>query len=151
MSVRYEKTDVSVSDTVRIGIVVFAIAAVASLILLPLMWVFEARSAQQDPPMPPLARFEPGRKPPEPRLQERPFDDWRELRAEQQDWLSHYGWVDRDAGIVRMPIDDAMHLMLERGLPVRPGAAPATFPPVGNASPVSEAEPSAEHPDEGGH
>lgn len=123
MSVRYEKTDVSVSDTVRIAIVVFAIATVAALILLPMMWLLEARSAEQDPALPPLARFEPGRQPPEPRLQEQPFTDWRELRAAEERELTTYGWVDRDAGIVRMPVDDAMRLLLDRGFPSRAGAA----------------------------
>jgi hypothetical protein len=38
--------------------------------------------------------------------------------------LSEYGWVDRDAGIVRIPIDRAIDLLAERGLPARDGADP---------------------------
>ena len=39
--------------------------------------------------------------------------------------LTTYGWVDKNAGTVRIPIDRAKELLLERGLPVR-GHAPAT-------------------------
>jgi hypothetical protein len=37
---------------------------------------------------------------------------------------SDYGWVDRGAGIVRIPVDEAMKVVAER-LPVRPLAAKA--------------------------
>ena len=33
--------------------------------------------------------------------------------------LGSYGWVDKNAGVVRIPIDAAMKLTLERGLPAR--------------------------------
>ena len=33
--------------------------------------------------------------------------------------LDSYGWVDKNAGIVRIPIDEAMKLTLQRGLPTR--------------------------------
>jgi hypothetical protein len=57
--------------------------------------------------------------PPEPRLQEHPREDLSELRAREDEILSSYGWVDRNAGVVRIPIDAAMKLTLERGLPAR--------------------------------
>ncbi|MCA1555006.1 MAG: hypothetical protein LC737_11585, partial [Chloroflexi bacterium] len=31
-----------------------------------------------------------------------------------------YGWVDQSAGITHIPIERAMELLLERGLPTRP-------------------------------
>ena len=55
--------------------------------------------------------------PPEPRLQTNPREDLRELRDAEQDTLTTYGWVDRNAGIVRIPIDEAITLTLQRGLP----------------------------------
>jgi len=39
------------------------------------------------------------------------------LRASEQDTLESYGWVDRKAGVVRVPIERAFELVLERGLP----------------------------------
>jgi len=46
------------------------------------------------------------------------------LRAEEARVLDSYGWVDRSAGVVRIPIDQAMRLVVERGLPARDGAPP---------------------------
>lgn len=66
---------------------------------------------------------------PEPRIQKAPADDMARLRAEQEVVLQSYGWVDREAGIVRVPINVAMKLVLEDGLPVRE-AAPASPAPV---------------------
>ena len=33
--------------------------------------------------------------------------------------LTSSGWIDRSAGIVRLPIDRAMEVVLQKGLPVR--------------------------------
>jgi hypothetical protein len=41
------------------------------------------------------------------------------LYASQNAKLNCYGWVDRSAGIVRIPIDQAMDLIAQRGLPAR--------------------------------
>jgi hypothetical protein len=45
--------------------------------------------------------------------------------ATKRERLSGYGWVDRDAGVVHLPIDRAMELVAQG---VRPGAAAATPP-----------------------
>jgi len=41
------------------------------------------------------------------------------LRQAEEDALKSYGWVDRNNGVVRIPIDQAMKLTIQRGLPVR--------------------------------
>jgi hypothetical protein len=43
----------------------------------------------------------------------------RQLRATEDAILTTYGWVDRKNGIVHIPIDRAMDLLLQRGLPTR--------------------------------
>lgn len=64
------------------------------------------------PNLKPLERF------PKPNLQ---IDDdhaeMMKLYAAQNSKLNSYGWVDRSNGIVRIPIDRAMDLILQRGLP----------------------------------
>ncbi|MCS6953361.1 MAG: hypothetical protein RMK57_02685 [Bryobacterales bacterium] len=57
--------------------------------------------------------------PPAPRLQVTPESDLEAVRRAEAALLNSYGWVDRDAGIVRIPIDRAMELLAERGLPAR--------------------------------
>jgi hypothetical protein len=51
----------------------------------------------------------------------------REFRKHEDDSLATYGWVDQTAGTVRLPIDRAKDLVIERGLPTRPGAPPSTL------------------------
>lgn len=54
---------------------------------------------------------------PQPRLEVRPGASLAELRAAEDADLNSYGWIDRNAGTVRIPIDRAMQLLLQRGLP----------------------------------
>ena len=60
-----------------------------------------------------------GQVPPDPRLQTTPWADLAALRAQEFSFLHSYGWVDKDAGVARLPIERAKALLLERGLPVR--------------------------------
>lgn len=57
------------------------------------------------------------RLPPEPRLQVAAKADLDQLRATENAQLESYGWVDRDQGIARIPIERAMKLLSERGMP----------------------------------
>jgi hypothetical protein len=59
------------------------------------------------------------RKFPEPRLQVAPEIDLASLRAREDTELSNYGWIDKKSGVVRIPIERAMELTAERGLPVQ--------------------------------
>lgn len=52
--------------------------------------------------------------PPAPRLQPDPAADLAAERAQQQSRLQGYAWVDREAGIARIPIGRAMALLVER-------------------------------------
>jgi hypothetical protein len=57
---------------------------------------------------------------PEPRLQLSPSSEMHEYTARITRELNNYGWVDRKAGVVRLPIERAMELLVQRGVPVRP-------------------------------
>jgi hypothetical protein len=56
---------------------------------------------------------------PAPRLQVDPAADLIELRAREDARLHTYGWVDKKAGVIHIPIERAMDLVLQRGFPVR--------------------------------
>lgn len=64
-------------------------------------------------------RLAPNIEVPPPRLQTNPASDLAELRAAEEAQLSSYGWVDRQAGVIRIPIERAIELTAERGLPAR--------------------------------
>jgi hypothetical protein len=46
------------------------------------------------------------------------------LRAEQQEQMNSYGWVDEKAGVVRVPIDRAMDLVVEESAGRESGRTP---------------------------
>jgi hypothetical protein len=73
-----------------------------------------------------------------------------EFRQREDDYLSTYGWVDQGAGTVRLPIDRAKDLVIERGLPTRPGA-PASSLSAPPAAAVKAPSPSAPSSGRGGH
>ncbi len=55
--------------------------------------------------------------PPGPQLQTHAREDLLKLRAAEDAMLNGYGWVDRKAGLVHIPIERAMELTAQRGLP----------------------------------
>ena len=74
---------------------------------------------------PPASPFENVRTlPPEPRLQVTAPKDLKQYKAAQDEILNNYGWVDQQAGIVRIPIERAMDILLQRGFPVRGATSP---------------------------
>jgi hypothetical protein len=56
---------------------------------------------------------------PAPRLQPDPTADLNKFRAREDEILNSYGWVDQRSGVVRMPIDRAIDVLSQQGLPVR--------------------------------
>jgi hypothetical protein len=57
---------------------------------------------------------------PEPRLEKNERTELREFIEDQDRKLATYNWVDKDKGIVQIPINRAMDLIVQRGLPARP-------------------------------
>ena len=118
----HEERDVALRP-VTAGIIGLVVLLLLSVLLMRLVFTYlAAREARQSPPPNPLAQSFGRQLPPEPRLQTDPRKDLLQLRAEEQAALESYGWVDRKAGVVHIPIERAMQLLVERGLLVR--AAP---------------------------
>ena len=80
---------------------------------------FAAREARGVMPEFPLAADQAHRLPPEPRLQTNPRQDLHDMRSAEDAMLTSYGWIDKDAGVARIPIAEAMTLTVKRGLPAR--------------------------------
>jgi hypothetical protein len=118
-AVHHETSDVNIR-----GILIFAAglagsAVVIAFVVLGLFKYFDAREARRLEPQYPLAAASGPRLPPEPRLQTSPREDLRALHAQEEQVLNSYGWVDRNAGVARIPIEEAMKLVVQRGLPSR--------------------------------
>lgn len=129
----HEHTDANVWLIVQFAIWLTVSAAVVHGLMYGMFYLFaEQRMAVAEPEFP-LAKGE-SRLPAGPRLQRFPANEIFEFRTTENERLNNYGWIDRDAGTVHIPIADAMRLTLERGLPSRaqaPSADAAQDVPAG--------------------
>jgi len=57
--------------------------------------------------------------PPLPRIEDHPAIELKDLRTQEDGVLLSYGWTDKQAGIVHIPIDRAIELQLQKGFPAR--------------------------------
>ena len=140
-SLGYEPADVRVT-----GIVVFLVAmtifvAVVGIVAYGVGKVIDARMAKEDGPRTrwasPVDVRQLGNLPSNPELQRKMAElterfptprlqtddgnqDLTDLHAREDLLLDHYSWADQSQGKVRIPIERAMELIAQRGLPVAP-------------------------------
>src|SRR5215210_7417700 len=153
--VAHEESDVAVRPLLWFvgGLTLFTI--VTCLAMLLMFKYFQGREESQELKPSPLARRGEERLPPEPRLQLAPgwqvtTDDgerhdlsyaadnagrvpqpWSEYLVVNEEWKREaegYGWADQQAGTVRVPIEHAMRVYLERRQAGRPAGAPPQQP-----------------------
>ncbi|PYQ70997.1 MAG: hypothetical protein DMG04_22715 [Acidobacteria bacterium] len=117
--VRHEESDVNIRAIFGFGIGLAVAGIVISFVVWLLFQYFEARESRKVTPEFPLAAQQENRLPPEPRLQTNPRADLADLRAQEENVLKTYGWIDKKASVVRIPIEEAMKLTVQRGLPAR--------------------------------
>jgi hypothetical protein len=117
--VHHEHSDVNIRGILLFGVALIVVGVFISLAVGVLFKYLDNREARQTPAQYPLAATQGTRVPPEPRLQTNPRQDLSDLRAREDETLGTYGWVDKNAGVVRIPIDEAIKKTLERGLPAR--------------------------------
>lgn len=123
----HESGDVNVRG-IAIFLIGLAVTTGVVLVLMGLLFsYFAAREARRDAAMP-VDRPAATQLAPEPLLQTDPRRDLIQLRAEEDSVLSSYAWVDRAGGRVRIPIDRAIEVLAETGLPARPAMPAAEAP-----------------------
>jgi hypothetical protein len=109
----HERRDVTFKPLVVAAVALVVALIVAVFGMERLFDYLAAREAARSEPASPLVASR-REAPPEPRLQTAPLADLQALRDHEQSTLTSYGWVDREAGVVRIPIDRAMEITLER-------------------------------------
>jgi hypothetical protein len=120
-----EGPDVQLGLPIAIGAIVLllVIVAMAASGWLLLRGRMPASMVDHAPPAPSAFLKQPT---PAPHLQDNPARDLKALREREQRRLSSYGWVDRQANIVHIPIDRAVDLIVENGLPAELGSSRAS-------------------------
>jgi len=137
----YEKRDVSPRVIAALVVGLAALTVVAAVLMWGSFAYFQRRAEQARESPSPLR--EERVLPPPPRLQVAPEADLQAVRQKEEERLSSYGWIDREAGVVRIPIEHAMELLLKRGVPVRSDAQTKQGAPSG-ASPATSGRPARE-------
>ena len=109
----YEHTDAHVGPMIKFAIWLLVSAVIVHIGLAAMYWLLVRESTERvDTRRYPLAVN--GRLPAEPRLQQFPRTELYDFRTKEEGELHSYGWVDKTAGTVHIPIEDAMRLMLQR-------------------------------------
>ena len=112
----YEHTDASIGIIVKF-LVWLVVSAVVIHFGLGLMYqLLITQSTEVGEPRYPLARADERRLPPMPRLQQFPPNELYQYRLGEEELLHNYGWMNKNAGTVHIPIEEAMRLAIDRGV-----------------------------------
>jgi len=138
----YERKDIGVGGVFAFLIGLAAVLVICFFLVKGLYNVLEAHFAATQPQVSPLATNVPKntrKLPPEykndaegtdyekylrqnfpaPQLETNERTELNNIRLREENVLSTYDYVDKNAGTVRIPIDRAMDLLVQKGLPVR--------------------------------
>ena len=125
--VHHEESDIQIGPIFKFLGWLTVLGVIVQVVVWLMMLFFESR-ARQEQIQYPLAVGQQDRQPPEPRLQVEPQQDHDAYEAREHELLNGYSWVDKGAGVVRIPIEEAMKRVVEQGLPTR---GTAGEPPAG--------------------
>ncbi len=146
--VGHETTDAEIAPLVRFAVFLTLVTVACALVVVGLYKYLDAREVAEKVGSYPLAVGVTRPLPPAPRLQTYPFDDIKGLRRDEARILDNYAWVDKNAGVVRIPVERAIDILAEKGLPYRAeapasGAAVSAAPPATTTRAAAAAKPAA--------
>ena len=120
--VAHEHSDVNIRTVLSFGTGLAVVVILSAALMYVLLRVLEGQAQGRDPQISPVA-MPSGQEAPAPRLLLNEPADLSKFRADEMKKLEGYGWVDERAGVVRLPIEEAKKLIVQRGLPVRTSGA----------------------------
>jgi hypothetical protein len=113
----HELSDLRPGYVAFFGIGLFVVLVISVAIASLIIHYKTVQHARRDTPIPRLAGEREAM--PDRRLQIDAPNELRQLRAAEETALNSYGWVDKDAGIAKIPVKRAMEILAEKGLPAR--------------------------------
>jgi hypothetical protein len=113
--ISHEANRVRFGEILGFTLALLALAGVIHLVLALVMQRFSKEESKLRDQRPPL--FALTVDVPTPHLQGNPAADLARLKTQSLDRLNTYGWVNREAGIAHIPIDQAMDILARSGLP----------------------------------
>jgi len=151
--VEFERQDLSAGGIIAflVGLAIFGI--LLQLILAGMFKFLDSYEKAHEPPQNPLIKAvnadtrqatpQDANKFPQPRLETNERDELTGRRLKEEEILNSYGWVDPKAGVAHIPIEKAMELLAQRGLPTSPQntSAAAKQKAQAAANPTTRARP----------
>jgi hypothetical protein len=128
----FEQEDMRSNSALYFFAGLVALCVVIFLIVFGMYRFLDSYASTHQPPLSPMATpeadtrivtHEDPQSFPQPRLEASERSELGPLIEDQDRTLATYDWVDKSKGTVRIPIDRAMELIAQRGLPVRPKGA----------------------------
>lgn len=125
----YEHEDLSPSGVIYFMVGLAVVVVIIYFIVFGMYRFLDCYEKAHQPPMSPMVTPQADTRTvttedtqafPQPRLEKDEGMEFRKSIEDQDRKLATYNWVDKDKGIVQIPIGRAMDLIVERGLPVRP-------------------------------
>jgi len=138
----HEQSEVSV----RLIVVSLAFLAVATAIVFALVvgifrYFYDANGTAE------ATRLSSPVVPPEPRIEVAPYEQLQQLRVREDHILNSYAYVDKQGGVVRVPITQAIDMLAAKGLPshnylddILAGRKPATAKAPAGAAPKANSQ-----------
>jgi hypothetical protein len=126
--VTFESQDINVRTILMYLVALAVCVAIAFAVTVGVLRVSEKIAVESDRVMPPSHNGVGATLPPEPMLQgipghtNDPQEDLREKVEADTKANEQLGWVDRSGGVAQIPVEDAMKIIVSKGLS---GAAPA--------------------------
>jgi hypothetical protein len=114
----HETSDINVWAVGKFAFALVCVTVLSLALLFGLMKYFQSQEATATVP-----EVEVDKVFPEPRLLKSESLDLQKFRTGEEQVLNSYGWVDPQKGIVRIPIDRAIDIVAQKGLPSRPKTA----------------------------
>ena len=123
----FEQEDLSSRSALYFLAGLVLVYVVVYLIVFGMYRFLDSYATAHQPPMSPMVKPEADTRAvtpenaetfPQPRLEENERTQLRSFIEDQDRTLATYDWLDKDRGTVRIPIDRAMELIEQRGLPV---------------------------------
>jgi hypothetical protein len=115
----HEHSDVDVRAIIKYTLILFASLAVVQLLLWGVFELLESRADRADAALAVSPLADTGWTFKGPQVQAYPVEDRIEFARAEDSLANTYGWIDKGTGRVRIPVDRAIDIIAEEGLPTR--------------------------------
>ena len=125
----YERSDAHAGGSYRAGAAILAAMVLTALALVPLYRLLVRQESNAQPPPAGVVKTEMSEPAQSfPRLVTSEPTTLAAFRDQEDALLTSYGWVEKDKGLARIPVEEAMRIVAEHGLPKFASVAAAPAP-----------------------